>query len=90
LVGAWLVDVAVLSLVLEPALTGIENNGILKVFVSWLTECSWARRLSVSTLDRKIAVIFARSWHLKLQTLPVEDLVRVETRGSSIKTNFLA
>ena len=89
MVSARLVDVAVLSLVLEPALTGIENNSILKVFVSWLTESSRTNGLSVSTLDLQIFIILPWAWYFQFQTLSVEDLVGVESRRGTIETDLL-
>jgi hypothetical protein len=70
----------------ETLLARIENDtGILKLLISWLIHGLGAFRI-----NRSGVLIQARAWHLKLETLPVEDLVIIEARGGCIKADTLS
>ena len=59
------------------------------MLVSWLAECTWAAT-TVSSLNWKRLLILSWSWDLKLQTLAVENLIRIEARRGAIESDFLA
>jgi hypothetical protein len=77
-VGGRLVYVAILALIFEAPLAGVEDHCILEMAVPWLAEGArpcWACR--VRTLNCEI-LVFARPWDVELQALTVKGLVGVE------------
>lgn len=65
LVGTWLVDITVLTLVFEAPLACVENHCVLEVLISRLAESSWpAQAVSASNLE--FVIVLSRSWDLKL------------------------
>jgi hypothetical protein len=89
LVGTGLIDITILTLVLKATLASIEYDSVLEMLVSRLAEGSWSAH-AVSSCNLQLIIILSRSWHLKFEALSVEDLIRVETRGSAIEANLLA
>jgi hypothetical protein len=59
------------------------------MLVPRLAEGPWSAH-SISACNLQLIIILSRPWHLKFQALSVEDLIRVETRGSAIEANLLA
>ena len=75
LIGSWLVDIAIDALVFESTLASIEDNCILKMTVSWLTESRRPATVSrVSACNGQIFIL-TRSWNIEFKTLAIEDLV---------------
>ena len=89
LVGTGLIDITILPLVLKATLASVEYNSILEMLVSRLAEGSWSAQ-AVGSSNLQLIIILSRSWHLQFEALSVEDLIRVETRGSAIEANLLA
>ena len=77
-----LLEVAGQSLILESALGGVEHDGVLEVFVSWLGEGAWSLLLAIDVL--------AWAWDIEFQRLTVVSLVEVESWRGGIETNFLS
>ena len=65
LVGTWLVDITVLTLVFEAPLTCVENHSVLEVLISRLTESSWSAQ-AVSTSNLEFVIVLSGTWDLKL------------------------
>ena len=96
-VGSWpnvlvrtgLIDITILTLVLKATLASVEHDSILEMLVPRLTEGPWSAH-PISSCNLQLIIILSRSWHLQFEALSVEDLMRVETRGSAIEANLLA
>ena len=88
LVSTGLIDVTILPLVLKATLARVKNDSILKMLVSRLTKGSWSAQ-TVSPCDLELIIILSGSWHLKFQTLPIEDLIRVEAGRGTVEADLL-
>ena len=104
--GAFLVLVSGQALVLESLFLAVEDSVALETrlggvrFASRSLESSWPYLIisphSVLWLAGMTYVgsvslrILTRAWNIKLQTLSIEHLVVIETRGSMIEANVLA
>ena len=88
MVSTGLIDVTILALVLKATLARVEYDSILKMLVSRLTEGSRSAQ-TVSSCDLELIIILSGSWHLKFETLPIEDLIRVETGRGTVEADLL-
>lgn len=88
-VSTRLVDITVLTLVLEAALASVEDHCILEMFVPRLAEGARSA-LTVGSSNLEFVIVLSGSWDLKLQTLSVEDLIRIKARRGAVEANLLA
>jgi len=72
------------SLGFEPLLARVEHHGILEVLVPRLVHRAGTFEI------RGCFFVETGTWHLELETLAVEDLVVVESRGGGIEADTFA